>query len=233
MRGAANLGSTPQASARCIRRLIPSCNLHRRSFRLWPYRFDARCSCRMALHPAWTTGGCPDLGIAIGIDIVHQEIDQPPPFREHCREVDDFGVCTARFRLGWQWADRLDLGFWPRRCLARLREPPIKTKIASARAVSDRQGRMGSASSTKIAPPAATSSSALMIKPISWRSSPRRWPSTHGSADNMAVWRNGRLRPLCTPDRDGPCRPPWSSLMGCRAERATQLCVPDARREPS
>ena len=65
-------------------------------------------------------GGCPDLGIAIAIDIVHQEIDQPPLFLEHCQEVDDFGVCTARFRLGWHWADRLDHGFSRRRFLARL-----------------------------------------------------------------------------------------------------------------
>ena len=49
-------------------------------------------------------GGCPDLGIAVWVDIVHQEIDQPPLFLEHRQEVDDFGVRTARFRLSRRWA---------------------------------------------------------------------------------------------------------------------------------
>ena len=43
-------------------------------------------------------GGCPDLGIVIGVDIVHQEIDQPSLFLEHRQEVDDFGVRAARLQ---------------------------------------------------------------------------------------------------------------------------------------
>jgi hypothetical protein len=49
-------------------------------------------------------GGCPDLGIAIGVDIVHQEIDQPSFILEHRQEVDDFGVRPARSRLSKRWA---------------------------------------------------------------------------------------------------------------------------------
>jgi hypothetical protein len=65
-------------------------------------------------------GGCPDLGIVIGVDIVHQEIDQPPLFLEHRQKVDDFGVRTARFRPYRRWAGRLGQGLSRGRLLARL-----------------------------------------------------------------------------------------------------------------
>ena len=65
-------------------------------------------------------GGCPDLGIVIGIDIVHQEIDQPPLFLEHRQEVDDFGVRTARFRTYRRWAGRFGRRLSRGRLLARL-----------------------------------------------------------------------------------------------------------------
>ena len=40
-------------------------------------------------------GGRPDLGISIGVDIVHEEIDQAPLFLEHRQELDDFGLCAG------------------------------------------------------------------------------------------------------------------------------------------
>jgi hypothetical protein len=55
-------------------------------------------------HPC----GCADLRIAIWVDIVHQEIDQPPLFLEHRQEVDDFGVCTIALYLRWRWTRRFD-----------------------------------------------------------------------------------------------------------------------------
>jgi hypothetical protein len=51
-------------------------------------------------------GGCPDLGIIIGVDVVHQEIDQPAFLLEHRQEVDDFGVRAARFRLSLRGSGR-------------------------------------------------------------------------------------------------------------------------------
>ena len=81
----------------------------------------------MLLQHAFASGvndprGCPDLGIAIGVDVVHQEIDQPTFFLEHRQEVDDFGVHTARFRLCRYRASRFGRGLWRGRLLAWLEE---------------------------------------------------------------------------------------------------------------
>ena len=69
-------------------------------------------------------GGCPDLGIVIGVDIVHQEIDQPSLFLEHRQEVDDFGVRAARFRPSRRWVGRFGRGLSRGRLLAWLRKHP-------------------------------------------------------------------------------------------------------------
>jgi len=37
-------------------------------------------------------GGGADLGVVIGVDVVHQEIDQTALFLEHREEADDFGI---------------------------------------------------------------------------------------------------------------------------------------------
>ena len=55
-------------------------------------------------------GGRPDLGVAIGVDIVHQEIDQPTLFLEHRQEVDDLSVGAVRLRLLRRRVGRFGLG---------------------------------------------------------------------------------------------------------------------------
>ena len=56
------------------------------------------------------TGGRRDLGVAIGVDIVHQEIDQPTLFLEHRQEVDDLSVGAVRLRLLRSRVGRFGLG---------------------------------------------------------------------------------------------------------------------------
>ena len=67
-------------------------------------------------------GGRPDLGVAVGVDIIHQEIDQPTLFLEHRKEVDDFGVRAVGLRPFRLWAGRFGGRRRRRRLTARLQK---------------------------------------------------------------------------------------------------------------
>ena len=52
-----------------------------------------------------------DLGVVVGVDVVHQEIDQAALLLQHGQEADDLGVGPAGFALaGWGRAGRFGLG---------------------------------------------------------------------------------------------------------------------------
>jgi hypothetical protein len=96
-------------------------NLHRRTLFFCAYGIDSEVflqdACASGVNDP---GGCPDLGIVVAVDIVHQEIDQPSLFLEHCQEVDDFGVCAVRLRPSRRWARRFGRGCSRGHPLARL-----------------------------------------------------------------------------------------------------------------
>jgi len=49
-------------------------------------------------------GGGADLGVVVGVDVVHQEIDQTALFLEHREEADDFGIGAGGG--GRRWAQK-------------------------------------------------------------------------------------------------------------------------------
>ena len=93
-RGSCDLADQPILVGR-----ISGGNLHRRSLLLRTHRIDREMVLQDALASGVDDpGGRPDLGVAVRVDIVHQEIDQPTLFLEHRKEMDDVCVRTARLR---------------------------------------------------------------------------------------------------------------------------------------
>ena len=103
-RGSCDLADQPILVGR-----ISGGNLHRRSLLLRTHRIDREMVLQDALASGVDDpGGRPDLGVAVRVDIVHQEIDQPTLFLEHRQEMDDVCVRTARLRPFRRRADRFD-----------------------------------------------------------------------------------------------------------------------------
>ena len=67
-------------------------------------------------------GGGADLSVVVGVDVVHQEIDQTALFLEHREEADDFGIGSPCLRRHSYGAWRLSRSLRRARLLARLQE---------------------------------------------------------------------------------------------------------------
>src|SRR6266550_1890517 len=86
-------------------------------------------------------GGRADLGVAVGVDVVHQEIDQAALFLEHREEADNFGIGAGAGGAGLAGsACGFDAGDLWRAGNSR----PTRTRTDSASVAPVRYGRKGS-----------------------------------------------------------------------------------------